>query len=128
MKVLTIALLTTLSMFSSQALAAEPTPAPKEIRTYADLFNRPTELKATWYFKGHRSRSAAEKKQLAEDALRAKGKELVQELNQQGIHVKFVDMTFVRIDNGWSRTKKDLFGKRTHKSGGTAVGYLLFTF
>lgn len=131
MKVLTIALLTGLSlMCSSQVIAAEPhpAPAPKAIHTYSDNFNRPIEVKADWYFKGHRSRSIAEKKQLAEDALKAKGKELVQKLNQQGVHVKFVDTTYVRIDNGWSKTKKNTWGKRSHKCGGIAVGYLLYTF
>ena len=101
-------------------------PQEDNIHRFDDEFGDPVEFTQGWSFSGHRSRTDAEKEDLAREALDGKCRQFVLEKQAQGKNIDFDHSQLVRIDGGWSETEQSWTGERTHKCGGTAVGYLFF--
>lgn len=92
-----------------------------------DSFGRPMLLEEGWYFSGHRSRSDAEKAELARAALEREGREWVDQVVKDGVaSITFHHVELVENANQGSDTKKSWDGRRKHKCWGTAIGHVYY--
>ena len=94
------------------------------INRVEDSFGRPVEFKRTWRFEGHRSRSDAEKEDLAREALEAEGQAYVNDARSEGVAVEFDHVQLTANADQGSDTQSGPSGVRSHKCWGTGVGYL----
>lgn len=96
------------------------------VKQATDSFGRPLLLEEGWYFKGHRSRSNAEKDELARAALEREGKEWVQKAINDGVRITFHHVDLTENANQGSDTSQSWDGRRKHKCWGTARGHVYY--
>jgi hypothetical protein len=107
-------------LMSASNASAEQVPSGSNVYVYSDMFGVPVEIMANWSFKGHRSRSGAEKQKLAEQALETEGRKICKDRG-----LDYVAIRYLRMENSGSDTKQSWDGKRSHKCWGTGVGHLV---
>lgn len=99
-----------------------------DIKRVEDTFGRPVEFKRAWHFSGHRSRSDAEKEDLARDALSTEGRDYVNRARDEGIRgIAFDHVQLTGNEDQGSDTNQSWDGTRSHRAWGTAVGYVFVT-